>query len=114
MLSRRNWVDVSCDEVWSFLGISMLMGIYELPKISNCAEYNVKGQILVLWSNLHTVDNETTPAKGGPSRKIKPVLDSLSETFLKCYSLELAILEVMVKYKGYAKENERCTCPENP
>ena len=42
---------------------------------------------------------------GGPSRKIKSLLDILSDKFLKCYSpgQELSVDEGMVKYKGRAK-----------
>ena len=39
-----------------------------------------------LWSNLHLVDNEHVPASGGLSCKIQSVLETLSRTFLKCYS----------------------------
>ena len=58
-----------------------------------------------LWANFHLVDNQTAPARGGPSRKIKPLLDILSDRFLKCYSpgQELSVDEGMVKYKGRAK-----------
>ena len=60
-----------------------------------------------LWSNLHLVDNDAVPSSGGVSRKIKPLLDTLSRTFLKHYSpaQELAVDEGMVKYKGsYAQQ----------
>ena len=38
------------------------------------------------------------------SRKIQPVLDTLSHTFLRCYNpgQELSVDEGMVKYKGRA------------
>ena len=58
-----------------------------------------------LWANFHLVDNQTAPASGGPSRKIKPLLDILSDRFLKCYSpgQEPYVDEGIVKYKGRAK-----------
>ena len=112
-----SWVDVSSDGIWSFLGIIVLMGIHKLPRISDYWSRDTmlglnavrntmsRARFWSIWSNLHIVDNEMTPARSGPSRKIQPVLDCLSETFLKCYSpgQELAIDEVMVKYKGHAK-----------
>ena len=33
--NRPKWVDVSTDEVWIFLGIVVLMGIYWLPQIKD-------------------------------------------------------------------------------
>ena len=115
--NRPKWVDVSTDEVWTFLGIIILMGIHRLPRISNYwSQDSLLGISAVqqamsmrrfwnLWANLHLVDNQTTPASGGPSRKIKPLLDILSDRFLKCYSpgQELSVDEGMVKYKGRAK-----------
>ena len=49
------------------------------------------------------VNDDTVSAGGGPSRKIKPVVDCLSQTFLKyyCPGRELCVYESMVKYKGY-------------
>ena len=32
---RTNWVDVSTDEIWTFLGIVILMGIHRLPRVKN-------------------------------------------------------------------------------
>ena len=58
-----------------------------------------------LWANLHLVDNQTTPASGGPSRKIKPLLDILSDRFLKCYSpgQELSVDERDGEVQGKGK-----------
>ena len=68
---RSNWVDVSKDEVWSFLGIIVLMGIHRLPRVRN---YWSKDELLgvsavqeamslnrfwAIWSNLHLVDNSS-------------------------------------------------------
>ena len=48
------------------------------------------------------VDNQTIANTEGISRKIQPLLDVLSKTFLEAYnpSQELAVDESMVKYKG--------------
>ena len=55
-----------------------------------------------LWSNVHLVDNQIVPAGSGLSCKIQPIIDTLSSTFVKCYSpiQELSVDEAMVKYKG--------------
>ena len=119
--NRSNWVDVSAGEIWTFLGIIILMGIHRLPRIRN---YWSKDDFLglpavrqsmslsrfwAIWSNLHVVDNDTIPASGGPSRKIKPVVDTLSRTFLKhyCPGQELSVDECMVKYKGHCRGKVR-------
>ena len=71
------------------------MGIHRLPRIRNywsrdrllgvpsLHRYMSSARFWSLWSNLHVVDNTSTPASGGGgvSRKIKPVLDVLGRTF---------------------------------
>ena len=112
-----NWQSVSVAEVWSFLGIIILMGIRRLPRIRNywSKDYFLSipalkrcmslGRFWALWSNLHVVDNESINASGSVSRKLKPVLDTLSSTFLRSYSpgQELSVDEGMAKYTGRAK-----------
>lgn len=111
-----NWQQTDSSEVWKFLGIVVLMGIHRLPRIrdywsrdpflgvQSVQAYMSLSRFWALWSNLHVVDNTITPANGGISRKIKPVLDTLEYTFLKCYNpgQELSVDEGMVKYKGRA------------
>ena len=106
-----SWQNVSTTEVWTFLGIIILMGIKRLPRISNywsrdsfigvpsMNQYMSVTRFWALWSNVHLVDNQIVPAGSGLSRKIKPVIDTLSDTFIK-YSQELSVDEAMVKYKG--------------
>ena len=62
-----------------------------------------------IWSNLHVVDNDTYEGKVYPSEKIKPVIDTLNENFLKYYSptQEICVDETMVKYKGRCKGKVR-------
>lgn len=111
-----DWSSVSTAEVWTFLGIIVLMGIHRLPRIRNywsknpflgvpaIQQHMSLNRFWALWSNLHVVDNELVSRSGGVTRKIKPVLDVLSKTFLENYSpgQELSIDEGMVKYKGRA------------
>ena len=91
------WQSVSVAEVWSFLGIVILMGIHRLPGIRNywskdcflgisaLHECMSLSRFWVLWRNLHVVDNQCIEPSGGVSRKIKPVLDTLAGTFLRSY-----------------------------
>ena len=93
------------------------MGIHRLPRIENYwSTDSLLGlepirqamslkRFWAIWTNLHVVDNSTVAANRGPSCKIKPVVDVLSQTFLKHYSpgQELSVDEAMVKYKGHCK-----------
>ena len=115
-LQRRvsNWVNTTTAEIWTFLGIILLMGIHKLPRINNywsrdkfmgisvLHQYMTSTRFWALWSNLHVVDNESIPDTGGISRKVKPVIDVLNRTFLEAYNpgQELGVDESMVKYKG--------------
>ena len=97
-----------------FLGITILMDIKRLPSIKlywsgdalvsvpTLPRYMSRLRFWVLWCNLHVIRGKR-PAKEGVSNKIKPVLDTLSRTFLECYSpaQELSVDESMIKYKGH-------------
>ena len=111
------WRSTSPTEVWTFLGIVILMGIRRLPRVRNywskdsligvpnMIQFMALSRFWLLWRNLHVVDNGSIPAGSGLSWKIKPILDTLSDTFLKNYSpgQELSVDEAMVKYKGHAR-----------
>ena len=76
-----SWQSVSLPEIWRFLGITVLMGIKRLPRISNywsrdsfigvpnLGRYVSQTRFWALRSNLHIVDNDIVPASGGLSRK---------------------------------------------
>ena len=101
------------------------MGIHRLPRIRNywSKDYFLGipalkrcmplGRFWALLSNLHVVDNESIDASGGVSRKLKPVLDTLSSTFLQSYrySQELFVDEGMAKYTGCVKR--KVVMPKN-
>lgn len=123
---RKNWVDVSTEEIWTFLGIIILMGIHRLPWIRNYwSTDSLLGVPLVrqamslnrFWqirTNLHLVDNSTIHGKSSASSKIKPLIDCLNDTFLKRYNpgQELSVDESMVKYKGHCRGKVRM--PKKP
>jgi len=123
-----NWVDVNREEVMTFLGIVILMGIKRLPRIRDywstslnfCCDssplttFMSRGRFWQIWSNVHVVDNGTLSARKGLTRKFQPVLDMLSQTFFANYSpgQELAVDEAMVKYKGHIRGKVRM--PDKP
>ena len=123
---RSNWVDVTTDELWTFFGIIIAMGLHRLPRIRDywssdsllgipavqqAMSFN---RFTAIWSNLHVVDNDTFEGKVYPSEKIKPIIDTLNENFLKYYSpaQEICVDETMVKYKGRCKGKVRM--PKKP
>ena len=123
---RRNWVDVSTEEIWTFLGITILMGVHRLPRIRNYWSTNSLlgvpavrqamslNRFWAIWSNLHLVDNSTVDGKPCASSKIEPLITCLSDTFLKQYNpgQELSVDESMVKYKGHCRGKVRM--PKKP
>ena len=123
---RSKWVDVTTDEVWTFFGIIITIGIHRLPRITDywsgdsllgvpaVQQAMSLNRFWDAWSNIHVVDNDTLHGKVHASDKIKPVIDTLSETFLKHYSpgQEICVDETMVKYKGRCKGKVRM--PKKP
>ena len=108
------WHDVSRDEIWTFLGIQILMAIHRLPRLSDywskspylglpvLRKHMSRKRFWELWCNLHVVNNSEVSPGDGVGRKIKPVLSVLGDTFIANYSpsQELCVDESMVKYKG--------------
>ena len=116
----NGWRDVNSDDVWTFLGIIVLMNINKVPKISDywsrdpkVGNSKVRAHMPVrrfwaIWANLHVVDNATLEAGSGVTSKIKPVVDILRKTFFENYSpkREMSVDEAMVKYKGCVKRGK--------
>ena len=123
---KGNWADVDREEMWTFMGINILMGIHRLPRISNywsrdgllgipaLKRYMCRNRFWEIWTNLHVVDNSRLSPSEGLSRKFKPVLDVLSESFFLHYNpgQEMCVDEAMVKYKGHIKGKVRM--PKKP
>ena len=124
---RPHWKNVIKDEIWTFLGIILLMGIHRLPKIRN---YWSKDSLLgvpgvgrsmslarfwSIWCNVHLVDNAAPSSKDGLSAKLEPVLTVLERTFFMNYhpGQELCVDEAMIKYKGRVRKG-RVSMPRKP
>ena len=66
---KGNWADVDREEMWTFMGINILMGIHRLPRISNywsrdsllgipaLKRYMSRNRFWEIWTHLHIVDN---------------------------------------------------------
>lgn len=118
--NRRGWKDVDGNDVWTFLGTILAMGIVREPRIENywsedpllespvIQKHMSLHRFWSIWSSLHVVDNSTLSPGDGLSAKIKPVLDVLEDTFFTNYSpgQELCVDEAMVKYKGKVKKGK--------
>ena len=97
---HSHWVDVTTEEIWTFLGMIILMGIHRLLRVKDYWSRNSLlglnpirqsmplNRFWAIYSNLPVVDNDRIPPLpgAGPSYKIKPVVDVLSKTFLKQYN----------------------------
>lgn len=117
---RAKWVDVCRDEMWTFLGVILAMGIHRLPRINNywnrdsllgipeIQRHMSLSRFWAIWSNLHVVDNSKVSPSDGLNGKLRPVLDVLSDTFFMNYSpgQEMSVDEAMIKYKGHVKRGK--------
>ena len=123
---HSNWVDLTRDELYTFLGVNLAMGIHKMPRIGDVwskdgllgipevQKHMTRTRFWQIWSNLHVVDDNKVSPSDGLTRKFQPVLDVLSDTFLSHYSpsQELCVDEAMVKYKGRARG--RVYMPKKP
>lgn len=114
---RCNWKDVNRDEIWTFLALNILLSLHKLPRIEHLWSRNkylgieeaqmhmTSKRFWEVWGNLHVVDNAELVPGDGYTRKFKPVLDVLSQTFFMnyCPAQELSVDEAMVKYTGHVK-----------
>ena len=124
----RDWKDVDRRDIWTFLGIIVIMGIKRLPRIENywsrdsllgvpevsgCMSLN---RFWAIWTCLHVVDDQE-PSSGNASitSKIKPLLDILEDTFFINYSpaQEMCVDEAMIKFKGRVKKG-KVKMPKKP
>lgn len=111
-------IPVTKDEMKTFLGINLLMGIKKLPSYRDywsshpdlhepfVSKYMTVNRFGWLLSHLHLNDNHFQPGRNHPNYdklyKIRPLLDSLKRKFQENYkpTEHLAIDESMIKFKG--------------
>ena len=86
------------------------MGIHRLPRVKDYWSIDTLLEVPAIQQSMPlnrfwAIDNDVIDSRGCPSAKIRPILTTLSETFLKYYSpgQELSVDETMVKYKGRYK-----------
>ncbi|XP_060562864.1 piggyBac transposable element-derived protein 4-like [Ruditapes philippinarum] len=112
------WEEVTVHEMRAFLGINILMGINQLPEakmywstdplIGNTAVSKIMtiNRFQQIMKYLHVSDRTTEPTRDQPGFdklfKVRPVLDSLSDTFRRYFTLhrEVSIDEAMVAFAG--------------
>lgn len=108
----------SVEEIKAFFGINLLMGLTKKPSYKDywSSQMHIRDQFIssvmnrdrfsYLLSCIHLNDNILQPKKGTPDfdklYKIRPLLDSLSVTFLNCYNPgpSQSIDESMIRFKG--------------
>ena len=116
--SPRPWHDISIEEMKTFIGILILMGVSRLPRLKLywTTKYpyicpgicNIMSQVRFeqIFRFLHLCDSEQQVAAGQPGHdylyKVRKLLDILSPRFLSEYNTheELSIDEAMIPFKG--------------
>ena len=112
---QRRVTPVTEKELFSFLGINLMMGYHTLPSItsywstsqdltvpiiSNTMSRNRFSQIL---ANLHNNDTTAIPANNRDKLyKLRPFIDKLNDNFMKLYNVNesVSIDESMILFKG--------------
>lgn len=114
----KKFVPTNIDEMKTFLGINIFMGIKRLPSYRDywssepdLHDYFISNLMTVnrfswLLGNLHLNNNAGMPKRNDPAYdklyKLRPFLSSLEESFQKCFNLNehVAIDESMIRFKG--------------
>ena len=112
------WVNTNEEEMKSFLGIHLAMGLVRLPSLKDYWSTNpllatpgiVKGmsrnRFRSILSHLHVNDNSQMPRPGSPNFdklfKLRPLLNKIRLNSQRAYQLhqQLAVDEAMVLFKG--------------
>ena len=118
-LQRRvlNWKTVTVSEMWTFLGIIVLIGFHVLPRLSmfwsrdhfvgirSISECMSRARFRRIMRNLHLVDNTVPNVTGSRHVKVKPLVSCLQRQFLMHYypSQEMSVDELMIKCKARTK-----------
>lgn len=116
--SQKPFEPTTREEMLGFLAINIMMEIKKLPCIRDYWSSNSQlrdtyissvmslNRFFFLLSKMHLNDNSLMPKKGYPNYdklyKIAPMINQLSENFLKSYNpiKEQAVDESMIKFKG--------------
>ena len=113
--SMKATPNLNSQELFSFLGINMIMGFHELPSwtdfwscapglsvpfVSNALPRNLFAQIL---SNIHVSDNVAIP-NNSPDKfyKLRLMINQLNLNFVKLYNVShhVSVDESMILFKG--------------
>ena len=124
------WVNTYEEEMRSFLGIGLAMGLVWLPSLKDYWSTNpllatpgiVKGmsrnRFRSILSHLHINDNSQMPRPGSPNfdklLKLRPLLDKIRLSSQTAYELhqQLAVNKAMVLFKG--RSSLRQYMPKKP
>lgn len=114
----ERWTPVTDQEMWAYLGFSILMGINHLPSLADywksdeiyryppVADRISRDRFFDLSRYLHFTDNTTLPQRGHPNynrlQKVQSVIDAVLEACLSTYNpnKNLSIDEAMIAFKG--------------
>lgn len=123
-LSTGTSINTSPNEIKSFIGMELLMGIITMPSFEDYWSLNTRYSLIAdvmpvkrfkkLRRLLHFQDN-TADANGDRLFKIRPLLDMIRANCIKTKGENLySVDEMMISYKGTKAGNLRQYMPKKP
>ena len=111
------WTRVLFEEMTAFLGFMILMGLVQLPALSDycsrddtfkygkIADRKSRDRFLEIIRYLHFVHNTTLPHRGsegyGKLGKVQPILDYVNQRFNSVHvHRDVSVDETMIPFKG--------------
>ena len=105
------WNPITKDDIKQFFGLVLYMGLVKLPKLSLGKIFGQnfprtvmsRNKFELILQKLHFTKNETADSSDRIN-KIRPLIESLNETFEKCYAPKenVCVDESLVPFKAYA------------
>ena len=114
----QRWTPVTEEELWAYLGFSILMAVNHLPSVrdywrsdevyhySPVASRISRDRFYDISRYLHFADNSTLPPRSDPHfsrlQKVQPVITSVMEACMSTYnpSVNMSVDEAMISFKG--------------
>lgn len=116
--NTQHWENTTDDEIRSFIGLLIAMGLHGLPafrlfwstdplfRVQPVADVMTRQRFMKLLGNLHINDNSTAAPRGDPQydrlHKIRPLLTEMNKHFQTeaVSSSSQSIDEAMIRFKG--------------
>jgi hypothetical protein len=111
---ERNFLPLSREEFYGFVGINLIMGYHELPSLSDYwkADQDLavpivsstlpRNRFAQILSNLHLADNQAIPDNNSDKLyKVRSFISAMNANYVKLYNVsqKLTIDESMIRFK---------------